>query len=274
MDPNKDYYKVLGVSKNDSESDIKKTYRELAKKYHPDKHKGDEKVADRFKEISEAYDTIGDAKKRKEYDEMRSNPFANYNGRANRSRQSETSFDDLFGSFFGGGQQRQTRQKAPADISLNISIPLHLGIKGGDYLYKTPLGKTIKLRIPKNCEEGHQLRIKGEGPNGETLILVVKFTCPPDISLQKNDVIQKIHVSVWDIILGEKKEISLYDGKQVSVTIKPGSSSHNKLKLKGLGLTNKLGQGDCYLELIVDSPKELTEEQKTLLQNIKYNTRI
>lgn len=279
MDGSKDYYAALGLNKSASADEIKKTYRKLAKEYHPDKHKGDEKAADRFKEISEAYDTIGDAEKRQKYDDLRANPFAGQAGGGFHGGGAEFDMGDIFSSFFGGdrsrGQQRQRQQQRELEPTvLNLSIPFHLALNGGDYLYQTPQGKRVKLKIPKQCAEGHKLKISAQGRQGEDLILVVQYLLPANISVNGQTVTQTIDVNIFDAILGTKLDVHLYNDKSVSVNIKAGTASHTKLKLPKMGLNNSSNTGDCLLEVRLLVPNNLTDDQEKLIEQLKYNTTV
>ena len=270
----KDYYNILGVTKSTPQKDIKKKYRELAKKYHPDKHKGDPKAEARFKDISEAYDTIGTPEKKQKYDMEKENPFSNYGGGNPGGQGNFGDFGDIFSEFFGGrGGGKKTRPSPKrAPIEENIRIPFHLALKGGEYLHRPSSGKNVKLKIPSNCPEDHKITVNGIGPDGETVIISVSFVLPETIKLEGLNVIQKLKISVWDGMLGGKQEVRLYDERKINITIKEGSDSHTRLKLPKFGLKYKEEVGDCYLELLFESPKNLTDQQKTLLQSLKYNT--
>lgn len=290
MDGTKDYYQVLGVDKKANDSEIKKKYRDLAKKYHPDKHKGDEKAAEKFKEISEAYDILGDKEKRQQYDMQRENPFFRFTGNGGASQgfkgysHGENGFEgfgDIFSSFFGGassGKSRQKTQQRPEHASPRkpaeetIRVPIRLALTGGEYLFKTPKGQTVKLKIPSDCQRFHKIKLKEQGRNNEDLIVTIDFSTNTDTFLEGNNVIQKIKIPVWDAVLGNKREILLYNEKKVNITIKEGSNSHQRLKLSGMGLKTKSGHGDCFLELVLECPKNLTKLQKDTLMSMRYNT--
>jgi DnaJ-class molecular chaperone len=279
VDASKDYYNALGVTKTSSQEEIKKSYRELAKKYHPDRHEGDKVAEERFKSISEAYDTIGDPKKRAEYDQLRENPFANRSAGSSHSSNAEFDMGDIFSSFFAGNRsrehQRQRQQQQSLEpTQLNLSIPFQLALKGGDYLYMTPSGKRVKLKIPANCLQGHKLKISAQGRHGEDVILSVSYLLPPTLTISGLNVIQTIDVNVFDAILGKKMDVELYNSKSVSVTIKAGTSSHTKLKLPKMGLTRGSEVGDCLLEIRLMLPKQLTDEQEKILEQLKYKTTV
>jgi DnaJ-class molecular chaperone len=191
----KDYYKVLGVEEKDSVAEIKKIYRRLARKYHPDKNAGDKAAEEKFKEISEAYYVLGDEKRRKEYDEMRkfggggAHPFSgaqgfNFNdfmgsyaasGARGSGGQRYSVFDDVFSDIFGGGQQssRSSHRQAPqnksqesqekADLYVNLRIGQEVAEKGGKLTFTTPGGKKITVTIPEKTEVGKKMRLARQG---------------------------------------------------------------------------------------------------------------
>jgi DnaJ-class molecular chaperone len=289
MDPNKDYYSILGVDKSTEAAEIKKKYRNLAKKYHPDKHKGDEKNAEKFKEISEAYDILGDKGKREQYDMQRDNPFFKFNKNSGAGSQdfsgfrqqdaNSDGFGDIFSSFFGGGASRgrqRTRQEPREEKIVNaeetIRVPIRLAFSGGEYLFKTPKGNTVKLKIPKDCQRFHKIKLKEQGKNSEDLIVTIDFSTNSDAIIENYNVIQKLKIPVWDALLGTKKDVVLYNDKKVSITIKEGTNSHHRLKLSGMGLKSKDSHGDCFLEIVLETPSSLNQEQKDILMSMRYNT--
>lgn len=280
MTAQKDYYKTLGVSKSVDAAELKKVYRNLAKKYHPDRHKGDKSAEAKFKDISEAYDVLSDPEKRQKYDMMRENPFAGggFGGGGFSGQHGGSSFEDfgdIFSSFFGGGgrggQSKKRQQRTVEPIDDSIRIPLHLAIKGGDYLYQTREGKSVKLKIPENCLDGHKLKLP-KMVNGADLMITINLVLPENVEIDGLTVIQRIKVSVFDAIIGDKKEVRLYNDKKINVMIKPNSDSHTRLKIPKFGLKNADKVGDCFLELILETPKNLSDQQLTLIQSLKYNT--
>jgi molecular chaperone DnaJ len=206
MDPKKDYYKILGVNENATLDEIKKSYRKLAKQYHPDTHAGDKQAEERFKNISEAYSTLKDPKKRQEYDLMRKNPFAsgqpgaggygfrdfgdqggggfrvNFGGTGTGG---SFGLVDLLQNFFGfnrqaGGsgfgfdegpfsQSRSRSRRKGSDYQASITIPFEQAARGGEAYVQTPAGKQVKLKIAAGTEDGKKVRMTGYGapaPNG------------------------------------------------------------------------------------------------------------
>lgn len=301
MNQIKDLYKVLGVSETASQQEIKKAYRELAKKYHPDKNAGDAQAAERFKEISEAYSILGDEKKRKQYDQMRKNPFGNFGsgGAAwNSGDFGGVEFDlsDLFGDLFGfGGKKNKSRRSTgfesffhqqadpfrdPGRSSVNLdheittTIPLRTAVMGGEVLIHSPNGKTIKIKIPPATESGKKIKVRGQGWKSQTgqvgdLYVKVMVEGENGIELDGLNIIQSLPVSVFEAILGTEKVVETLDGKKVKVKIPEGSDSGKMLKVPGLGVKKQSGEkGDLLLRLELTVPKNLTEKQKKQLEKI------
>lgn len=198
--PSKDYYEVLGVKEDATQAEIKKAYRKLAVKYHPDKNPGDKKAEDTFKEISGAYYALGDEKRRKEYDNLKrmgaytdnfsSNQgfdYSDFMGQFSGGGFSSGSpFEDLFGDIFsrssssgrrggqtyyyssgggmrGGSQRAQEQAEVDTDTRAELPIPKNLAEKGGEAKFKLSSGKSISLKIPKGTKTGQKMRLRGQG---------------------------------------------------------------------------------------------------------------
>lgn len=290
----KNLYDVLGVSKNASEAEIKSAYRKLARKYHPDLNKDDKNAADKFKEISNAYDIIGNAEKRQKYDNNEidengkptgfgagfggansgfgnyqsygGNPFGGFKSRGSSGAQGGFDFSSIFGddifSQFGGAQSgfnQHSAAKRGQDISYNMRIDFLDAAKGIEKQINLN-GKTINVKIPAGMQSGQTMRLKGlgnaglnGGENGDVLITVNVDEHP----YFKNDglnILLDLPISVKEAISGAKITVPTINGK-VAVTIPPLSSSGEKLRLKGLGIKSKNGQGDEIINLMVMLPK-------------------
>jgi curved DNA-binding protein len=269
MNTDKNYYDVLGVNSKASASEIKQSYRDLAKKFHPDKNPGDKKSEEKFKQISEAFDTIGDEQKRQEYDQARANPFRGRSQYQQKQRTQQPDLEDLFSSFFGANNARERAKPEPTNIKLKI--PFELAIEGGEYIYKTPTNKTLKLKIPANCPIDHKLKITGQGSSGEDIILSLFYDLPKAIELDGNNVIQHVPISIWDALLGSKVEIELYNKKRIALQIKEGTASHQRFKLAGLGLLKDSNRGDCYIEINITLPKNINDYDKEIIKQLKEN---
>jgi len=294
----KDYYKILGVNENASKDDIKKAYRKLAVKYHPDKTKGDKAREQRFKEISEAYHVLSDDKRRKEYDKFRKNPYAGnwdfakgFEGKGFDFRGFGTdgssfriniddfsNINDIFGTIFGGGFSRKrkggfedfftSQQAKNRDIHAEISIPFDLSVNGGETIIKGPAGKNLKIRIPPGVDNGSKIRLKNQGsrtnpnaPPGD-LILTIKVQGDSTFKRKGTDIYSTVNINLAQAVLGATVEIrNIYDNK-INLKIPAGTQSGTLLKLKGQGVKTKTGTGDHFVEINVQIPKNLTQKQK------------
>lgn len=304
----KNLYDVLGVSKNASEAEIKSAYRKLARKYHPDLNKDDKNAADKFKEISNAYDIIGNAEKRQKYDNNEidedgkptgfgagfdgansgfgnyqsygGNPFGGFKSRGFSGAQGGFDFSSIFGddifSQFGGAQSgfsQHSAAKRGQDISYNMRIDFLDAAKGIEKQINLN-GKTINVKIPAGMQSGQTMRLKGlgnaglnGGENGDVLITVNVDEHP----YFKNDglnILLDLPISVKEAISGAKITVPTINGK-VAVTIPPLSSSGEKLRLKGLGIKSKNGQGDEIINLMVMLPKAKSADLTQLADKIE-----
>ena len=285
----KNLYDVLGVSKSASETEIKSAYRKLARKYHPDLNKEDKTAAEKFKEISCAYDILGDKEKRKKYDNNeidsdgkptgfgagfgeKGNPFGQGYGSGRYSSSSNPfggaggfDFSSIFGedifSQFSGGSSRggyRAPQKGQ-DLSYTIDVDLLDVAKGAEKNIFLN-GKNINVKIPAGTEDGQTLRLKNlgspsynGGSNGDALI-TVKVRPHQYFKLDGTNILFDLPISIKEAILGAKVTVPTISGK-VNVTIPPYSSSGEKLRLKGKGVDNGKTKGDEIITLKIMSPK-------------------
>ncbi|MFC1725610.1 DnaJ C-terminal domain-containing protein [candidate division KSB1 bacterium] len=295
----KDFYRILGVSETASSGEIKKAYRKLAVKYHPDKTQGDKQSEEKFKEISEAYHTLSDDKKRTEYDKFRKNPmggnfdfshgfgeggfdfssFGKNGGNFHGEYGNVGDLKNIFGSFFGsesgsrknmGGFENiftQSRRKN-RDIEAEISIPFDLAINGGETYIAGSDGKKLKVRIPQGVDTGSKIRIRGQGeksiadqPPGD---LILSFNVQEDLHYQRkrNDIFAKLDISLKDAVLGSTVELRNAYGKKINLKIPAGIQNGKVFKLKGLGIKSKTGTGDFFAEVYVKIPEKMTNLQK------------
>lgn len=304
----KDYYSVLGVTKKSSQDEIKKAYRKLALKYHPDKNPGDKSSEDRFKEIAEANEVLGDPLKRKKYDALGSNwkQFQNEgyaNSRTtgssrgkgyNRDFQgnpedlfgSGNGFSDFFESFFGsmgegqrgGGFNREyvSGYDLPgADLTGSIPITLLEAYEGTERVIDLG-GEKIKVKIKPGAYEGLKLKIKGKGAKGRNGIpgdLYLTINILPDSIYKRNgdDLYMDQPLDVFTALLGGKEEINTFSGR-LNIKINECTPNGKMVRLKGKGMPvyNKSGQnGDLYVKLEIRIPASLTAAQKEALENVK-----
>lgn len=280
----KDLYKILEVSKTASDAEIKSAYRKLARKYHPDLNKDDKTAAEKFKEISNAYDIIGNAEKRKKYDNNEidadgkptgfgagfgggnydfrqgGNPFGgSFNG-AQGFDFSSIFGDDIFSQFTsrtGGG--RSTSRKGQ-DISYNMRVDF-LDAANGVEKQVNLGGKSVNVKIPAGTQSGQTLRLKGlgsaglnGGENGDALI-TVNVDEHPYFKSDGLNILLDLPISIVEAVKGAKITVPTISGK-VAVKIPPYSSCGEKLRLKGKGIKTKSAQGDEIIALQIILPKE------------------
>ncbi|GAB4377912.1 MAG: J domain-containing protein [Calditrichia bacterium] len=299
MDARKDYYKILGVSENASQDEIKKAYRKLAKEYHPDKRAGDKAAEARFKEISEAYSVLNNPQKRQQYDALRRNPFAgsgqggfNYEDFApggfrvhfGNADGMGGGFEDLIGNLFGFGRKRssgssffdediftRTRQSSPrrgVDIETEITIPFELAARGGETVVTTPLGKKVKLKIQPGIEDGKRMKISGQGspaPAGGVpgdLYITVHVAPHPKFEKKGNDIYSTEEINLAQAVLGTEIQVETINGKKVKLKIPPESDGGTLFRLKGMGIQTPNGKGDHYVRLKITTPKNLNSQLK------------
>ncbi|MFH6603042.1 DnaJ C-terminal domain-containing protein [Maribacter algicola] len=305
----RDYYNILGVEKNANEKEIKKAYRKLATQYHPDKTKGDKVLEEKFKEISEAYQVLGNAEKRKQYDELGSDweqfqqSGASYDDFVNQRKQyrqyqsqghhqyepsgnfdgfgGSSGFSDFFEAFFGGGQgrgrSRTTYDFPGADVSGEVAIGLVEAYHGTERILDVD-GDKIKLKIKPGAYTGLQLRAKGKGQKGSggksgDLYVNVRVTPHPIFKRKGNDLYMEVPMDVFKAMLGGKQEVVTLSGK-VNITIPEAAQNGKKVRLKGKGMPvyGKSGQfGDLFVTLNVKLPAKLTDKQKELLKQVRDN---
>ncbi len=300
----RDYYKILGVERNASEKEIKKAYRKLATQYHPDKTKGNKGLEDRFKEISEAYQVLGNTEKRKQYDALGSdweqfqqsgasyddfvkqrNQYRQYRRPKGRSYaytgnaegfNGSHGFSDFFESFFGGGGGGNEAYSFPgADVSGEVMISLMEAYHGTERILDVD-GEKIKLKIKPGAYTGLQLRAKGKGQKGiggksGDLYVNVQVEEHPLFKRKGDDLYMKVSVDLFKALLGGKQEVTTFSGK-VNITIPEGIQNGKTVRLKGKGMPvyGKWGTyGDLFVALEVQLPKRLTARQKELLRQVR-----
>jgi DnaJ-class molecular chaperone len=286
-------YDVLGVPSTASQEEIRKAYRALAKKYHPDLHPGDKQAEDRFKEVAAAYDFLSDAETRARFDrgeidasgaERRERAFyraygdgsagANYAPFGDEGASgfgAEDVFADIFGRF-GGGARTQFRMQG-ADVTYTLRCAFLDAVNGASKRITLPDGKTLDVTIPKGTRDRQTLRLKGQGmpgigggPPGDAYIEV--HVEPHAFFTRKDDNVHvEVPVTLAEAVLGARIRVPTVDGP-VTLTVPPGSNSGSTLRLRGKGVPAAGGgRGDQYVTLKVvlpDPPDEaLTEFLRT-----------
>ncbi len=287
----KDYYSVLGVNRTDDAATIKKAYRKLAQKYHPDKNPGDTKAEERFKQITEAYAVLSDTEKRQQYDQYgdagfhqrfsQEDIFRNMNmGDIFGSFGGGRGGEDIFSQLFGGGRGHSNRPPAKGqDYSMQISIPFRLAVQGGERRidYRND-GKVeqIKVRIPAGIEKGGKLRVSGKGgphPAGGSpgdLYLQVDIEPDPIFTRDGRDLLVKAEIPYSGICLGTSIEVPTLDTPK-RVKVPAGMQPGQKIRLRGYGVaaSGNRPAGDLFAVIEVVVPNNLTPKQKELLEQLK-----
>lgn len=292
----KDYYKVLGVDKKASGDEIKKVYRKLAKKYHPDLNPDDEKAQEKFKEINEAYEILGDDEKRKQYDMFGANYSHGQKFDPSRYGYGSSSynindFSDFFDMFFTGGGGRSSgpsgfnindlfggsnskKGRAPRnkyDSELTITIDeAYSGVDKNMNFNINGENKSILIKVPAGILPGKKIRVKGEnwGIDGD-IFFKIKFREEPSMKLDGLNVTAKLDVLPWEAALGESVLVKTLGGR-VKVNIPKGVRSGNKIKIGKKGFKDMNGnRGDFYVEINIVNPPNLTEEQEELYRQLK-----
>jgi len=277
-----DYYKLLGVERSATADEIRKAYRKLARKYHPDVNKADD-AATKFAEVQEAYDTLSDAEKRKMYDQFGSaGPSAQGFGGSPRWSQGggygqAVDFSDIFGSAFGGGspfnggQQQATKGQ---DQIASITVTFMTALKGGTEEIR--IGDiTVNLKIPAGIESGTKLRLKGKGNPGMMggtagdMLVTVSVGGHPLYQRKGLDVEIDVELNIAEAALGTKVTLPLPLGGTVDVSIPEGMSSNSRLRVKGKGCKTSGGKsGDFYAVIHIIAPRDIDDETKKLLEEL------
>ena len=284
----KDYYQTLGVARTASPEDIKRAYRRLARKYHPDVST-EADAESRFKEVGEAYEVLKDPEKRAAYDrfgkdwkhgqEFRPPPGwekqFNFGGRGGGGGFSDASeFSDFFETLFGRGGLRSSRGPMRVkgdDRSATIEIPIEDAYRGATRNI-TLGGRTLSVRIPKGITEGRRIRLGGQGGTGAgggpagDLYLTVTFTAHPLFRPEGHDVHVKLPVAPWEVVLGATVAVPTLGGK-VDLRIPRGSRGGQILRLKGRGLPGR-PNGDQYVTLEIVAPPADTPEAESLYRRM------
>lgn len=312
----RDYYQVLGVARDASADDIKRAYRKLATKYHPDKNKSAE-ADTRFKEATEAYEVLKDADKRAKYDRLGENwkhgqdfqppPGSGFEGFEDifggRGRRgpgnasggpssggfsfSGDGFSEFFEMFFNqaGGAQghgspagQRTAHQRPAGPTqeTELTISLHEAYHGAtrSITLQSADGSTKRLdvKIPAGSTTGSKIRLKGQGGGGGDLLLKLHIAHDPRFEVHGHNLTTTLKVSPFEAMLGAKVPVQTMDG-DVTLTIPPGTNSGSRLRLTGKGLPKRGGgqddRGDLFARVKIIVPKDLTDEQKELLNKLK-----
>lgn len=296
-----DYYKILGVSRSATDEEIKKAYRKLAMKYHPDHARGDKSAEERFKKISEAYAVLSDKEKRREYDTFGSEGFSRkfsqedifrgfnindilrefgFGGDIFGGPGGGTRFTFRTGSPFGEGRARQPHATKGADLVYEMPLTLREAAFGTTktVTLQGPEGapEVITVKIPKGMTTGKKLRLEGKGnpgafggPRGD-LYIQATLLDDPVFSVQDQDLITHREIKISEALLGTTLSVPTLDGKQLNLKVPPGTRSATRMRLAGHGLPSMKGsrRGDLFVQIHIQIPKTLTAEQEALVRKL------
>lgn len=285
-----DYYKVLEVDKKATESEIKKAYRKLARKYHPDLNPNDKEAERKFKELNEANEVLSHPENRKKYDSYgenwqngeqfeKSRQQQQYQGNSQQGGFSDSGdFSDFFESMFGGRSSGGGRRNTPYK-GQDFSTELRLDLKDVYTTNKRTLtinGKNIRITIPAGVENGQQIKISGlggegsnNGPKGD-LFITFSIENHTDFKRDKNNLYVNVALDLYTAVLGGEITAATFEGK-VKLTVKPGTQNGTQVKLKGKGFPvyKKEGEfGDLYLTYQIKIPEKLSEKEKELFTEL------
>ncbi|WP_194409912.1 DnaJ C-terminal domain-containing protein [Microbacterium cremeum] len=301
----KDFYSMLDVSKDVSDADLKKTYRKLARKYHPDSNQGDAAAEAKFKEISEAYSVLSDPEQRKEYDQIRAmgsgarftaggqgaggfeDVFSMFGqGRGARYQNAED-FDDIFAMFnqqqggrFGSGRFGQPSggyrgyggPTRGADVTARTTIDFITATKGETITLQGEDGKPFKVKIPAGVSDGQKIRLRGRGrpspDGGEPGDVVVQVAVRPHPVFTRDGLNLRVTVPVTftEATLGATIEVPTLGGDPVKLRVAPGTPSGRVLRVKGRGVQTQKGTGDLLAEVQVAVPSHLDDAAREALE--------
>jgi len=269
----KDYYAVLGVDKKADGATIKKKYRQLARELHPDKTKGDKKLEDRFKEVSEAYDILSDDKKRAEYDQAReafkSGVFRQGANQYGGDFSDLLNGGDIFSQIFGG---RRGPRKG-ADLQSSVIISFRDAVFGK----QIDISKGLTVRIPAGISDGGKVRVKGRGEPGEAgpgdLFVIVSVVPHPIFSRKGENIHVTVPVSFTEAALGADIPVPTLEGDEVKVRISPGTQNGKTFRVKGRGVKKGVNSGDLMVTIEVQVPQRVDGKAKRALEEFAEATK-
>jgi molecular chaperone DnaJ len=298
----KDFYKVLGVSKDVSAAELKKTYRKLARKYHPDSNPGDAASEAKFKEISEAYSVLSDEEQRKEYDQIRAmgsgarftapgsagqggfddvfGGMFGQGGQRGYTYQQGGQFDDIFGSMFGDGRFGSTTggfrgyggPTRGRDVTATTTIDFVTATRGETITLQAADGKPIKVKIPAGVADGQKIKLRGKGQpspdGGESgdIVLTVTVRKHPVFEREGLNLRVTVPVTFAEAALGATIEVPTLGGEPVKLRVAPGTPSGRVLRVKGRGVQTPKGTGDLLAVVQIAVPSHLSADAEEALR--------
>jgi len=287
----RDYYEVLGVARTASEDEIKKAYRKLAAKFHPDRNPGDKEAEAKFKELSTANEVLSDADKRANYDRF---GYAGANmppgggfpggGFPGGPQVDPRAADELFRNLFGGdasgfgdafgGAKPRGRGRAPGrakpqpeEIQTDVTVPFEVAANGGSVSIAVG-GRRIDVKVPAGIEDGKKLRVPASATGAGDIVLRVLVAPHPYFTREGNDILLEVPLGVAEAVLGGKVEVPTLGGDRLTVKVPAGTSTGGKLRLRGRGVNG----GDQYLVFKVVVPTGIDEESMQLIREFADRT--
>lgn len=302
-----DFYTILNVKRGATADEIKRAYRKLAKKHHPDRNPNNPNAEARFKDVQRAYAVLGDPEKRSQYDQFgeagvgRVAPGPGGERVYEWGGNSKINLDDLqdlFGAFggssssrasifdqmFGGGGRRTTRRPAPQrgrDVERRVSLSLDQVVTGASVTVEVRAGangrsETLEVKVPAGVDDGQRIRLTGKGQSGSNrgapgdLFLICSVKPHPYFRREGSDVYVDVPISVVEAALGARIDVPTLAGS-ATVSVPAGTHSGAKLRLKGRGIVKRAGQGtgDLYVVIKIVPPAELTDQQRGLFEKLQ-----
>ena len=299
----KDPYEILGLKKDADQEEIKKSYRKLAKKYHPDLNPGNKEAEKKFKEVSHAFDLIGTTEARSKFDRGETNEQQQKQYEEFMKRRKDQSFyesqhdggrysysfgedlggEDFFENLFGGRTRRGRGMDFPGDdVAYKMDVEFREAALGGEKVITLPEGKSLQVKIPPGIESGKKLRFKGLGRpgmgNGAPGDAYIEINVKPleGFGREGLDIVSEVPVSFLEAITGGEIEVDTMEGK-VMMKVPPGVSTGTKLRIKGKGAGPESSRGNHIVILKIVMPKNidpaLMEAARNLKQQFNYNPR-
>lgn len=296
----RNYYDILKVPKDASNEDIKRSYRKLARQYHPDLNPGDKAAEEQFKTIGEAYDVLSDTEKRSQYDRFgqywqqqgfqkpsNPQPAKTWSGKSGGYTSDKVDFsefadfqeflDQLLDRPYGTktnvgkrtGTKKTSAQRSRRDAEARLTIPLEKAYSGGRERIRLEDGRSLEVNMPKGMVSGQRIRLKGQGTAGGDLYLKIEVSPHGFYRLEGNDIVCELPITCAEAILGGQIEAPTLDG-WVKVSIPSGVRSGQRLRLgsKGYPATNGK-RGDQLVEIRIDSPKNISPRERELYEQIR-----
>lgn len=276
------YYEMLGVTKNASSAEIKKAYRTLAIKYHPDRNLGNKVAEEKFKDINEAYEVLSDQTRRVQYDQsINRKNFINKTGLGNfgrnntaeRANTENRSRSRVENEDYRPGTTKRTRVVNSRPVRRDIEAKLTLGLdeayRGGTRKIRLEDGRSLEVDMPAKMIDGQRIRLKGQGIESGDLYLKITVARHPFFEIQGENIYCQVPVTPTEAILGSAIEVPTIDGL-VKVSVPNGVRSGQRLRLANKGYFDKSGnRGDQLVEIQIFTPKEISEQEKELYEKLR-----